>query len=64
MLCGSAGRLELAARTHGGSVAMYWYCADCDSDWPVTHEEQLEERRSGPADRRRLTRTDRRNHTE
>ena len=55
------GKLSLTARTPGGGVAMHWYCAACEHEWPVRHEEQLPERRRGRADRRRASRTVRRN---
>ena len=60
IFCKSAGRVAMTAKTRGGDVVICWYCRDCDRDWPAKHQEQLEERRTGPADRRRLTRADRR----
>ena len=60
--CRAAGRVNLTARTYGGSVVISWHCAGCMRMWPVTSREQLDDRRGGPADRRHRTRSDRRRH--
>lgn len=60
MFCGTAGHLALTARTPGGAVVICWHCGHCRRDWPVKHDERLEEQRSGLADRRRTSRADRR----
>jgi hypothetical protein len=46
-----------------GLVRLAWHCRACDSEWPITRGETnqlIGRRRSGVADRRRRTRTDRR----
>ncbi|HWK09572.1 MAG TPA: hypothetical protein VNR64_05955 [Vicinamibacterales bacterium] len=61
--CGRSGHVAVAARTRDGRVGLCWHCGDCDGEWPVKQDEQLPERRSGVADRRRRSRRDRRNPT-
>jgi hypothetical protein len=60
--CETAGQVRLTARITGGAVAVAWYCRYCHHVWPINpHEQgQLEERHSGPPDRPRATRADRR----
>jgi hypothetical protein len=58
--CGTAGQVTLTARTPRGAVAICWHCEECHGMWPIKQSEQLDERRSAPGDRRRLTRADRR----
>jgi hypothetical protein len=59
--CHSAGYVELTVRTPGGAVAISWLCRHCHHVWAIAqHEQQVEEQRSGPPDRRRVTRVDRR----
>ena len=60
--CRTSGGVSLGARTYGGSVVICWHCGACMATWPVTSSEQLDDRRNGPADRRHLTRADRRCH--
>ena len=60
VFCGTAGQLDLAARTRGGAVVICWHCRHCHSGWPVKSPHQREDRRSGHPDRRRYTRADRR----
>ena len=63
IFCGSARHMVMTSRARGADAVICWYCRDCDRDWPLERQEQPEERRSGPADRRRLTRADRRSRT-
>jgi hypothetical protein len=58
--CGTAGAVELTARTTGGAVTICCVCRACQEMWPATPDEHAPERRTRPADRRRHTRTDRR----
>jgi hypothetical protein len=62
--CESTGRVTRIARVRGGGVVACWHCRDCEQIWPVEHGEEQRERRSGAADRRRVTRADRRRHPE
>jgi hypothetical protein len=49
----------------GDSVALQWQCSACQATWPVVRADEMTfaERRSGPDDRRRATRQERRNGT-
>jgi hypothetical protein len=64
--CGSIGYVALNVSTRGGRVALWWHCRACEGEWPTNYDELEEgradpaDRRSGPADRRRCTRRDRR----
>ena len=62
-LAASPDAAEWAVRIERGLVRLAWHCRACDSEWPVTRGETnqlIGRRRSGVADRRRRTRTDRR----
>ena len=63
IFCGNSGRVVSTARTTGGRVVMCWNCEDCGREWPIKHQERLEERRNGAADRRRYSRADRRSRS-
>ena len=58
--CGTAGAVEVTARTTAGAVVMWCLCRACHEMWPATPGVQAKERRTGPADRRHHTRVDRR----
>jgi len=58
--CGTAGAVELTARTTGGAATICSFCRACHEMWPATLDEHATERRRGPADRRHRTRADRR----
>ena len=62
VVCETAGQVRLTARTPRSAVVIAWYCRHCHQVWPIKpHEQvQVEERRSGPPDRCRATRADRR----
>ena len=58
--CGTAGAVELNARTVGGAVTICCCCRSCHEMWPAAPDGQATERRMGPAERRHHTRADRR----
>jgi transcription elongation factor Elf1 len=49
----------------GDSVVLQWQCSACEATWPVVRADEttFSERRSGPTDRRRTSRQERRNGT-
>ena len=47
-----------------GDVVRSWHCRTCERYWPLSaNEQQAFNRRTGPVDRRRATRADRRSRT-
>ena len=59
--CRSAESVVVAMSIWRGAVARCWHCRVCERDWPLSADEQKAfNRRTGPVDRRRLTRVDRR----
>jgi hypothetical protein len=58
--CHAIGSVALEHTIKGGSVLLKWCCSQCSSDWSVKMDDQSEERRRGPQDRRRRTRKERR----
>jgi hypothetical protein len=54
--CDTAGEVTLQASVSEDVAALSWFCGRCKHEWPVTDAE----RRTGPTDRRRYSRTDRR----
>lgn len=57
--CGVSGKVRLENTVKGGSVRLSWLCRACNHAWPVS--DVGVERRAGVTDRRRITRSDRRN---
>jgi hypothetical protein len=49
-------QVRLESTISGETASLIWSCLQCRRDWPVTEGE----RRAGPADRRRTSRSDRR----
>jgi hypothetical protein len=61
VFCHSAGSVVVAMSIWHGALARCWHCRTCERDWPLNPgEQQAFNRRAGPGDRRRATRTDRR----
>jgi hypothetical protein len=59
--CATIGRVKPEHTIRAGSVTMTWCCHACTHEWPIAdHERELPERRKAAADRRRITRADRR----
>jgi hypothetical protein len=51
----------MVSTLRGQSVALSWYCRTCNHEWPVTAvEREYPERRMKRADRRSITRNERR----
>ena len=44
----------------GSTVVLTWVCRECGQDRPITHGEEQAAPRSGPPERRRETRKERR----
>jgi hypothetical protein len=59
--CGTSGGIRLEQTIKGKAVVLKWCCQRCESDWPVTPDEEQIDRRLGPDDRRAVPRKDRRN---
>ena len=61
VFCHAPGTVEVGMSIWKGAVARCWHCRTCERDWPLSPDEQEAlNRRSGGADRRRMTRADRR----
>jgi hypothetical protein len=60
--CMTPGRVRPEQTITGSTVVLKWSCEACERDWPV-HDDELSERRQGPPDRRRKSRSDRRDAT-
>jgi hypothetical protein len=61
VFCHSPRTVVVAMSIWKGALARCWHCRTCERDWPLSPDEQKAfNRRSGPADRRRATRADRR----
>jgi hypothetical protein len=59
--CHSAGTVVPAVEICVGAVVRGWRCQACDRHWALSPcEQQACDRRTGPVDRRRTTRADRR----
>jgi hypothetical protein len=59
--CGAGGSVTLHQTVKRESLLLAWTCLRCDADWPVRDDApQVDDRRSGPPERRRNPRTDRR----
>jgi hypothetical protein len=59
--CGAKGQIRVSSTIEHQSVDLAWWCAACSYVWPIrTTDRELPERREGNADRRRMTRSDRR----
>jgi hypothetical protein len=60
--CGAANTLTEDIIVKEDVVVLTWRCGACDAEWQPGADEQLRpDRRIGQSDRRRITRTDRRN---
>jgi len=53
--CDAPRTVTLQPTISGQTVSLRWVCSTCQRGWPVSQE-----RRAGPTDRRRSSRTDRR----
>jgi hypothetical protein len=60
--CHTTGAVRIEQIIKGDSVLFQWACAACQATWPVVRgdEKSFVERRTGPPERRRKTRHDRR----
>jgi hypothetical protein len=60
--CPAANSIVLEHAVESDLIILSWYCRRCHRHWPVTLREQqpLTERRTGVVERRRNSRTDRR----
>ena len=59
--CGASNTLSEDILVKDDLIVVTWRCTACDTEWQPTADEQLQtDRRTGPADRRRITRGDRR----
>ena len=60
--CHASGGIRVEQTIKGDTVLLQWLCSTCQASWPVVRsdEQSFSERRSGPSDRRRKTRSERR----
>jgi hypothetical protein len=57
--CGEEGLVLADTRLRHTVAVLVWSCAACGSEWPVSSDDVVPERRHSP-DRRRISRTERR----
>ena len=58
--CDAAGTVRPEHTIKAKSVTIAWCCNECDREWPITEDDYEPEQRSSTSDRRKQTRSDRR----
>ena len=58
--CGAVGTVRIEQTLKGDTVTFMWCCRACDHEWRITEDDHLPEHRKAPADRRKVTRKERR----
>ena len=59
--CGAAGTVRPETTIRDKTVTVQWCCNHCDRGWPITDTDYQPDRRRDVSERRKQTRTDRRN---
>ena len=59
--CSAMGSVRPEHTIRAGTVTAKWCCSQCDRDWPFTEDDQQADRRSSVTERRKHSRSDRRN---